>query len=74
MGNWLRWHQNTFFFSSFEEKEAIKIGVGFLFLSVSGFPSDTSGYLDLERPWHFSRKSAKVRVLTVRKTPPKEKT
>lgn len=56
---------------SLEEKEAIKIGVSaFLFLLFNEFPSDTSRYFDLERPQCFSRKSANVRVVKVRKTPP----
>lgn len=46
-------------FCSLEEKEAINIGVRFS-ISLNELSSDTSGCLDLERSYYFSRKSANV--------------
>lgn len=40
MGNWLRWHQQNTVFCSPEEKEAITLGLVFIFLSFNEFPSD----------------------------------
>lgn len=49
------------------EEKAINIGVSFS-ISLNELPSDTSGYLDLERSYDFSRKSVNVRVLKIRET------